>query len=123
MSSTSSSLPGSMIQPSISQASMPTTQICAGAPNGVSAAQADQLVELLNRVRAHGRVQPSSVTVTWSRHVRGAVSKQRGSQSLAAQRRSAAAEIGSPAATRRSHTSAGVPGGLRHAAAVALTAR
>ncbi|SEC28678.1 hypothetical protein SAMN04490239_3542 [Rhodococcus koreensis] len=39
-----------------------------------------------------------------------------------AQRRSAAAEIGSPAAARRSHTSAGVPGGLRQAAAVALIA-
>ena len=39
-----------------------------------------------------------------------------------AQRRRAAADIGSPAAARRSHTSAGVPGGLRQAAAVALTA-
>ena len=39
-----------------------------------------------------------------------------------AQRRRAAADIGSPAAARRSHTSAGIPGGLRQAAAVALTA-
>ena len=39
MSSTSSSLPGSMIHPSSSHAACPTTQICAGAPNGVSEAQ------------------------------------------------------------------------------------
>ena len=38
MSSTSSSLPGSMIHPSISHASIPTIQICAGAPSGVSVA-------------------------------------------------------------------------------------
>lgn len=51
-----------------------------------------------------------------------ALSTSRDSQSPPTQRRSAAAEIGSPAATKRSHTSAGVPGGFRHPAAVALTA-
>ncbi len=50
MSSTSSSLPGSMIHPSISQASIPTIQICAGAPSGGERCPSDEFVEFFDGI-------------------------------------------------------------------------